>query len=169
MSNLTLYTIADQYLQDVQKLMDMDLEDQQTFEDTLESLAGDLEVKATNVAMFLRNLEANADAIKVAEKAMADRRKGLEAKADRMRQYLLDNMLRTGISKIDCPYFALSVRKNPPSVEVINQGMIPDEYFDIPEPLPAVLNKNRLKEDLKAGVVIEGAKLTSGSSLQIKQ
>jgi len=168
MSNLTLYTIADQYLQDVQKLMDMDIEDQQTFEDTLESLTGDLEVKATNVAMFLRNLEASADAIKVAEKAMADRRKSLEAKADRMRQYLLDNMLRTGISKIDCPYFALSIRKNPPSVEVINQGMIPDEYFDIPEPLPAVLNKNRLKEDLKAGVVIEGAKLTSGSSLQIK-
>jgi len=168
MSNLTLYTIADQYLQDVQKLMDMDIEDQQTFEDTLESLTGDLEVKATNVAMFLRNLEASADAIKVAEKAMTDRRKSLEAKADRMRQYLLDNMLRTGISKIDCPYFALSIRKNPPSVEVINQGMIPDEYFDIPEPLPAVLNKNRLKEDLKAGVVIEGAKLTSGSSLQIK-
>ena len=113
MSNLTLYTIADQYLQDVQKLMDMDIEDQQTFEDTLESLTGDLEVKATNVAMFLRNLEASADAIKVAEKAMADRRKSLEAKADRMRQYLLDNMLRTGISKIDCPYFALSIRKNP--------------------------------------------------------
>jgi len=167
MSNLTLYTIADQYLQDVQKLQDMDINDE-TFADTLESLSGDLEVKATNVALFIRNLEANANAIKEAEKTMYDRRKAVEGKIDRIRQYLLDNMLRTGISKIESPYLCLSIRKNPPSVEVINQGMIPDEYFDIPEPPPPTLNKNRLKEDLKAGVVIEGARLTSGSSLQIK-
>ena len=60
MTDLTLYTIADQYLQDLQKLQDMDL-DEQTFADTLESLSGDLEVKATNVAMFVRNLEASTE------------------------------------------------------------------------------------------------------------
>lgn len=145
----------------------MEINDQ-TFADTLESLSGELEVKATNVAMFIRNLEANADAIKAAEKQMAERRKALEAKSNRMRQYLLDNMLRTGITKIDCPYFSLGIRKNPSAVEVLNQDMIPDEYFDIPEPPPPSLNKNRLKDDLKAGVVVEGAKLTQSSSLQIK-
>lgn len=167
MSNLALYTVADQYLADVSKLEDMDLDDQ-TFADTLESLSGDLEVKATNVAMFVRNLEASADSIKQAEKQMADRRKALEAKADRIRSYLLENMLRTGISKIDTPYFSLSVRKNLPAVEVINLDAIPDEYLDIP-PLPQpVLNKNRLKDDLKNGVIVEGARLTAGHSLQIK-
>lgn len=167
MTNLTLYNIADQYLADLQKLQEMEI-DEQTFADTLEGLSGDLEVKATNVAMFVRNLEASAEAIKNAEKAMAERRKALEAKADRIRQYLLDNMNRTGITKIDCPYFVLSVRKNPPAVEVLNQDMIPDEYFDIPEPPAPTLNKNRLKEDLKAGVIVEGAKLTAGQSLAIK-
>lgn len=167
MTNLTLYQISDQYLADMQKLQDMEL-DEQTFADTLESLSGELEVKATNVAMFIRNLEASADAIKSAEKAMAERRKALEAKAERIRQYLLENMQRTGISKIESPYFALSLRKNPPAVEVINQELIPDEYFDIPEPPPPVLNKTRLKDDLKAGVLVEGAKLTQGQSLQIK-
>lgn len=167
MSNLALYTVADQYLADVRKLEEMDLDDQ-TFADTLESISGDLEVKATNVAMFVRNLEASADAIKQAEKQMADRRKALEAKADRIRSYLLDNMLRTGISKIDTPYFSLSVRKNPPAVEVLNMDAIPDEYLDIP-PLPSpVLNKNRLKDDLKNGVIVEGARLTAGHSLLIK-
>ena len=167
MTDLTLYSIADQYLVDLQKLQDMEI-DEQTFADTLEGLSGDLEVKATNVAMFVRNLEASAEAIKAAEKQMAERRKALEAKADRIRQYLLDNMNRTGITKIDCPYFVLSVRKNPPAVEVLNQDMIPDEYFDIPEPPAPTLNKNRLKEDLKAGVVVEGAKLMAGQSLSIK-
>ena len=167
MTDLTLYNIADQYLVDLQKLQEMEI-DEQTFADTLEGLSGDLEVKATNVAMFVRNLEASAEAIKAAEKQMAERRKVLESKADRIRQYLLDNMTRTGITKIECPYFVLSVRKNPPAVEVLNQDMIPDEYFDIPEPPAPTLNKNRLKEDLKAGVIVEGVKLTAGQSLSIK-
>jgi hypothetical protein len=167
MTDLTLYKIADQYLVDLQKLQDMDI-DEQTFVDTIEGLSGELELKATNVAMFVRNLEASAEAIKAAEKQMAERRKALEAKADRIRQYLLDNMTRTGITKIDCPYFVLSVRKNPPAVEVLNQDMIPTDFFDIPEPPPPILNKNRLKDALKAGEIIEGAKLTQGCSLQIK-
>ena len=167
MSDLTLYEVADQYLGDLRKLQEMDIDDK-TFEDTLEGLSGDLELKATNVALFIRNLEANADAIKAAEKGMAERRKAVEAKVDRIRQYLLDNMLRTGINKIECPYFVLSVRKNPPAVEVFNQDLIPNEYFDVPEPPAPTLNKNRLKDDLKAGVIIEGAKLIAGQSLQIK-
>jgi len=167
MTDLTLYQIADQYLVDMQKLQDMELDDQ-TLADTLEGLSGDLEVKATNFAMFVRNLENAADSIKAAEKAMAERRKALEARADRIRQYLLDNMNRTGITKIDCPYFVLSVRKNPPAVDVINSALIPDEYWDIPEPPAPILNKARLKEDLKKGLELEGAKLTSGQSLQIK-
>jgi len=167
MTNLTLYTIADQYLADINKLEDMDLDDA-TFRDTFEGLSGELEIKATNVAMYIRNLEASAEAIKQAEKQMADRRKAKEAKAERIKSYLLDNMLRTGISKIDCPYFSISIRKNPPAVEVLNPDAIPAEYLDIP-PMPApVLNKNRLKDDLKNGVVVEGARLTQGHSLQIK-
>ena len=167
MTDLTLYTIADQYLQDIQKLQNMDL-DEQTFADTLESLSGDLEVKATNVAMFVRNLEASAESIKAAEKQMAERRKAIEAKAEQIRNYLKDNMARTGITKIDCPYFALSLRNSPPAVEVINADEIPAQYFDIPEPPAPVLNKNRLKDDLKNGVIVEGARLTQGSYLQIK-
>lgn len=167
MTNLTLYAIADNFLADIRKMEEADLDDQ-TFADTLEAISGDLEEKAKAVAMFARNLEASAEAIKQAEKQMADRRKALENKADKVRQYLLDNMLKTGISKIDCPYFSLSVRKNPPAVEIIQQDMIPMEYFDIP-PMPAPqLNKNRLKDDLKNGVIVEGAKLTQSHSLQIK-
>lgn len=167
MTNLTLYAIADNFLADIRKMEEADLDDQ-TFADTLEAISGDIEEKAKAVAMFARNLEASAESIKQAEKQMADRRKALENKAEKVRQYILDNMLKTGISKIDCPYFSLSVKKNPPAVDVIQQDMIPMEYFDIP-PMPAPqLNKTRLKDDLKNGVVVDGARLTQGHSLQIK-
>ena len=167
MTNLTLYAIADNFLADIRKMEEADLDDQ-TFADTLEAISGDLEEKAKAVAMFARNLEASAEAIKQAEKQMADRRKALENKAEKVRQYILDNMLKTGISKIDCPYFSLSVRKNPPAVDVIQKDMIPTAFFDIP-PMPAPqLNKNRLKDALKNGEIIDGAKLTQTFRLEIK-
>lgn len=167
MSGLALYEISAQYISDLNKLNDLDI-DEQTFLDTLEGLSGELEQKSINVAMYIKNLEVSADAIKQAEKAMAERRKGIEAKQEKIRKYLLENMLKTGITKIECPHFVLSVRKNPPSVDVLMQDQIPDEYFDIPDPLPPTLNKKRLADDLKAGVLIEGALLTQGNSLQIK-
>lgn len=167
MSALALYEISSQYLADLNKLNELEL-DEQTFLDTLEGLSGELEQKAINVAMYIKNLEVSADAIKQAEKSMADRRKAIESKNERIRKYLLENMLKTGITKIECPHFVLSVRKNPASVDVLMQDQIPDEYFDIPEPLPPTLNKKRLADDLKAGVLIEGARLTQGNSLQIK-
>lgn len=167
MTSLTLYAIADQYLADIEKLQDMEL-DEQTLTDTLEGLSGELEVKATNVGMFIRNLESSAEQIKMAEKQMADRRKALEARAERVKQYLKENMIRTGISKIESPYFTLSIRNNPEAVEVINQDMIPPEYFNVPPPPPATLDKIAVKKAIQSGVEVDGVRLTRSQSLQIK-
>lgn len=165
--SLTLYQIADEYLRDLDRLNEADLDDQ-TFADTLESLGGELEVKATNVAMFIRNLEANADAIKAAEAAMYARRKALENKVERIKTYLLDNMMRTGITKIECPYFKLSVVDNPESVVIDSLTAVPAEFMRQPEPPPPAPDKVALKEALKAGKVIDGIRLERKKSLRIK-
>ena len=119
-----LYTIADQYLQDVANLQDLEL-DPQTVADTLEGLQGDLETKATNVAMFVRNLESLVDQIKQAEATTATRRKAIEQRAEHVREYLLSKMQRTGISKIESPWFKIAIRNNPPSVVVDHPSRIP--------------------------------------------
>ena len=75
-----LYLLAEEYRAAAEKLADLDL-DEQTVADTLESLAGSVEVKATNVAAFARNLEALADQIDEAERSMAARRKALTRRA----------------------------------------------------------------------------------------
>lgn len=167
MTNLALYQIADQYLADIEKLNDMEL-DEQTLADTLEGLSGELEVKATNVAMFIRNIEATAESIKQAENQMKERRKALENRAERVRQYLKDNMIRTGITKVESPYFSVSLRNNPESVDVINMEMIPAEYFDVPPPPPPVLDKMAVKKAIQSGVEIEGVRLIRNQSVLIK-
>lgn len=166
-TSLALYVLADQYMADLAKLEELDL-DEQTVSDTLESLGGELEVKATNVAAFARNLEASAEAIKGAEAAMAARRKAIENRASRIREYLKLNMERTGILKIECPQFALSIKKNPPAVHVEAPELVPAEYMKTPPPPPPVLDKKAVGEALKAGKDVPGCRLEQGTRLDIR-
>jgi len=163
----SLYKIADAYLVDMRQLESMDIDDA-TFTDTLEGLQGDLEAKATNVALFVRNLESFADQIKLAEQGMTARRKAIENKADRIRQYLLDNMQRTGITKIDSPWFSLTVKKNPPSVVIDSLQDIPASMMTQPLPPPPSPDKKLIASALKAGQEVAGAHLESDVRLEIK-
>lgn len=164
--NTSLYALASEYEQIANKLMEMDL-DEQTIRDTLEGCTGELEVKAVNVGMFIRNLEANADQIKAAEKAMADRRKQIEKKADSVKQYLFENMKRVDVTKIDSPYFSLTIKKNPPKLVVDDKDALPKEFMVMPPPPPPQIDNAALKAALKNGDV-SGAHLEQGERLEIK-
>ena len=163
----TLYDIAAEYRQTADKLADLDL-DEQTIADTLEGMSGALEVKAQNVVMFARNLEATATAIKEAETAMAARRKAIEHRAAGLRRYALSAMQVAGVQSIECPYFKLSVRKNPPAVEVFDAAQIPAQFMRTPEPPPPAPDKKAITEAIKAGKEVPGARLVSGERLEVR-
>lgn len=165
--NTSLYVLADEYKAAAESLANLDLDDQ-TIADTLEGLAGALEIKATNIAMFARNLEAAADSIKAAEKQMADRRKAIESRAARIRNYLRENMIKAGISKIESPYFSLAIRDNPPSVIIDAESMIPGEFMRQPETPPPSPDKKAIAEAIKAGNEVPGAHMERSKRLEIK-
>jgi hypothetical protein len=162
-----LYEIARDYRVAAEKLADLDL-DEQTLADTLESLSGDLEAKATNTAFVVRNIEATAAAIKEAEAKMAERRKALENRAARIRDYLLANMVITGIGKIESPYFKLTVRDNPPAVEIYEPALIPAEFMRQPEPPPPAPDKKAIAAAMKDKQEVPGCRLTTGKRLEIR-
>lgn len=166
-TSLALYRLADEYVEAVEKLSDLDL-DEQTISDTLEGLAGELEVKAVNVACFVRNLEASADAIKQAEAHMIARRKAMENRAARIKAYLLQNMERTGITKIECPQFKIAIRENPGSVVIDMLNAIPEDYLRQPEPPPAVPDKALIAKAIKDGFTVPGAHLERSKRIDIK-
>lgn len=167
MSNLALYELASEYVEASQKLSELDL-DEQTVLDTLEGLQFPIEQKATNVAMFVRNLEASAEAIKNAEGQMAARRKAIENRSARIREYLKQQMERCGIQKIDGPHFRLAVRENPPSVIVEDEKAIPQEFMRTPPPPASVPDKKAIGEAIKGGKDVPGARVERATRLEIK-
>lgn len=161
-----LYEIAAAYRADAERLAELDL-DPQTLADTLESMSGELEVKAQNVAFVARNLEALAAQIKTAESAMATRRKALEKRAAGLRTYLLCSMQVAGVQKLEGPYLRLSVKNNSAAVDVFDAAQIPAAYMRQPEPPPPVPDKDAIAAELKQGRDVPGARLTQSQRLDI--
>jgi hypothetical protein len=167
MSNLSLYQISGNYLQAMDFLTDPDNDlPRDAIVDTLAALGGELEDKAINVAKFLRNMEAVAEAIKAAEADMSKRRKALENRAQWLKDYLKTNMEYSGITKIECPYFKLAIQKNPVTVNVYDEEAIPQQFK------VAVTNwkidKAAVKAAISNGQAVTGAELVNGTRLVIK-
>lgn len=167
MNTLSLYQLSSHYLEALEVLTDPEADlPAEVINDTLEAVGGELEDKAVNVAKFLRNMEATAQAIKEAEAHMAKRRKALENRAKWMKDYIKANMEACGINKIECPYFKIAVQKNPGAVHIQNEATIPAEFKE--QLISWKIDKTAIKEAIKNGDVVSGAELVNGTRLVIR-
>ena len=169
MQNLSLYTLSNDYNQAFEFLNDQDQNlTAAEINDSLASIELDVKDKAINVAKFLRNMEATAEAIKAAEGEMLKRRKALENRATALKEYLKNNMESTGIVKIECPFFKLSIAKNPAALDLFDTSAIPDEYKRTETVTTEHIDKAAIKKAIMSGIQIQGARVTSGTRLVIK-
>lgn len=156
----SLYELTGEYQEAFHAMIDADM-DEQTINDTLEGLQGAIEEKGRNVAAFFIGLQGDVDAMKEAEKRIAIRRKALENKIESMKDYLRSGMQKAGIKKISCPEFSVSVGKPSEVLEIFDESLVPENFF---EPQPPKLNKALLKQILKSGESIQGAKISEGKA-----
>lgn len=166
-----LYQLTNQYLALAEKLADGDF-DATTIADTIEAsgITDELAVKAQGIEFVARGAEAHNATIDAEIARLANLKLSRQKVADGLRAYLKDNMERAGIEKIECPLFKLSIKKNPPAVEIIDPLSLPAEYWRTPEPKPPVPapDKTAIKAALQAGVDVMGAKLVQGTRLDVK-
>lgn len=132
----------------------------------IDEIAERLEDKAIAVASYIKNLEAEREAIEKAKKNMAEREARLDKRADYLTQYLQSNMERCGITEIKSPFFVLKLRKCPVSTDIIDESLIPNDYKKVKEVVS--IDKLKLKEELQAGVIVPGAALKQNIRLEIR-
>lgn len=165
-----LYALTNQYLALAEKLSDGDF-DASTIADTIEAsgITDEIAEKAQGLEYVARSAEAHNLAID-AEIARLQALKQHRMKvAAGLREYLLDNMQRMQIERIDCPMFSISIRKNPPAVEIFDQLSLPAQFMVVPEPKPpeAPPDKKAIAAAIKAGQDVPGAKLVQGVRLNV--
>ena len=163
----TLYELTSEYLELLAMLEDPDV-DEDLINDTLEALGGELEAKADGYARVMRQMDADAKAIKAEEERLANRRKSLENRSAALKSRLQQMMEITGKVKFKTELFSFGIQKNPAAVVMDEQYIenIPECYLIAQEPK---IDKQKIKEDLKAGLDLEGiAHLEQTESLRIR-
>lgn len=155
-----LYDIADRYNAAFNAMAQLDELPEQVLIDTLDAIEDEFKDKAIAIASRFKNINADIQAMKEAEKAIRDRRIAKERSIDNFKDYILKNMVATGISVIECPYFKITLATNPESVEIIDESLIPQEFITW---TPSI-NKTAIKD---AGGC-EGVALVRNKSIRIK-
>lgn len=119
------------------------------------------EDKVEGIALWIKNLLSDADAIKSEEEKLAQRRKANENKAKNLKEYL--SKFLNG-QKFKTPKVSISYRKSE-SVEVTDISKLDDDYLKFAEP---TVDKAKVKKALKAGTVLQGISLIENQNIQIR-
>lgn len=146
-------------------IVDMDTGEVLFDEENLDKLKVTVAEKFLACKMFAEGQRAKAKSLKDLAKAMAESAKAMEKKAERMDAYMLERAKANG-GEISTDSITVKVRKCPQSVEVVNEGTIPERFWR--EKVVRTLDKEAVKEALKAGERVPGAALVRNEKVSIK-
>lgn len=158
---MSIYDIDDS----IMSLVDMEtgeIEDEKRYDE----LQMERSQKIENIGLYFKNLNAEAKAIKEEEAALAQRRKAVENKAERIKS-LLAYALKG--EKFESPRLRCSYRKAK-SVQVDDSFVAwaqehADDLLTFREPTP---NRTAIKAALADGREIEHAEIVTNENLQVK-
>lgn len=139
-------------------------------DDILSELFNGLQLKLSdkldNSAYVIKELEANADALKIEAKRLSDRASHLSKNAEQLKKLMSLALSESGDDKLKTDKFTFSFRKSE-TVEI--DVLITPEDFDRKFiRIKREFDKTKIKTALKNGEVIEGASLKENSNFQIK-
>jgi hypothetical protein len=164
---MNIYQISQEYQEALYQLSQIDDITPEIIEDTLSGIKCELEDKAINIAAYIKNLTAECEAVRKAKKEMATREYCLLSKIEKMKNWLKEQLIACEIKRIKkTPHFEIKIQKNPCSLDVFKLELIPQEFinFEVIENI----NNQKIKEALKNGHQVPGARLENGTALIIK-
>lgn len=139
-----------------------EIDDEQMY--LLEMLEMERSTKIENIALLIKNLRAEAAALKAEKDAFQKRQKQAENKANSLMAYLESALNGEKFSTDKC---AISWRRS--SKIVLNEGCtvydIDTHFLRMSEP---ELDKNAIKQAIKDGIVVEGVHEEPSLSMTLK-
>lgn len=158
---MTIYEINEQILNCI------DLETGEIIDiDKLNELELERDAKIENVACWIKELKAEAEAIKAEKLALAERQRVAENKAESLKKWLAFALNGEKFKTAKC---SVSFRKTE-SIEVTDEGLSNlmkehDELLTYKAPEP---NKKAIKDAIKDGLSVQGVRLECNTSVIIK-
>lgn len=152
-----------EYVGDYKMLQELIDNEDVTYEQVAEALGvieGNIEQKVENISWLIREYSAKAEMFKAEEYRLNKRRKTYDNKIDGLKKYLLDSLTELKKTKIEAGTLTVRKQKNPQSVSIKDESLIPKEYL-IEQPYK--IDSKSIKEALKEGKIVSGAEYAPDS------
>lgn len=159
---MRLYELANDFLE-VENLEGVD---EQTQNEILNAIKIEIENKGDGIIKFIRNEEASLKVIDEEIKRLQALKKSKNNKIKNMKNYLKHCMNLMGMKKIEGNLGRISIRKNPASLNIVDESLIPEKF--IGEEVIKTIDKAMIKDLLKDGEKISGCELTQSESVIIR-
>lgn len=138
--------------------------DQKLISDTLEGVEFEFEEKADGYAKVVKMLEGDVEAIDKEIKRLTEKKNTIKNNISGIKKNLENAMITTGNTKFKTLLFGYNIQKNPASVSIDDETLIPKDFWVEQEPK---LDKKSLAAFLKENEV-SWAHLTQTESLRIR-
>lgn len=161
---MKLYEIEEKIIEAFEQAVDVEtgeILDAEAFEE-LDKLNIMRDDKIEGVLLWIKNLCAEAEALKTEKQAFEARQKQVTNKMESLKRYI------SGVlngEKFKTTRVAVTWRKSEAVEYIGNVFALPEDCLTCKEP---TVNKEELKKHLKAGEVIPGAELVVRNNIQIK-
>jgi len=146
-----------------QKITDcVDLETGEVVDmEMLQELQMERDQKIKNVALWIKNLKADAEALKAQKDAFAARQRTAENKIESLKQYLAAYLDGKPVKDVE---FTISFRKTT-GTNITDAAAIPNDFLIAQEPK---IDKAGILKALKNGAVIPGAELKESMAMTLR-
>lgn len=151
---MNLYEISEEMLNCV------DAETGEVDTDKLDELAMLRDEKLESIALWIKDLKAEAEALKAEKLVFAARQSAAERRAESLKNYLTGFLHGEKFKTTRC---AISFRKTE-SVKITNELELPPEFTTV----EIKADKNAIKQAIKNGQTVQGAEIVEGISCSIK-
>lgn len=160
---MKLYEITGEILELLTMAEDLEL-DQKMIRDTMEGLDFEFEEKAEAYAKIIKTLEMDIAGLDEEIQRMTKKKATIKNNIDRLKRSLEGAMIATGKRKFKTPLFGFGIQKNPPSLNVLDESKIPEEFWIEQQPK---LDKKAALAYVKENKV-DWAELSQTESLRIR-
>lgn len=161
-----LYDLTSDYKQIINMVEAGELTKEQV-KDHLDLIESDFNDKAVSVIHVSNSLDNDISVLDAEIKRLQAKKKSVENSKERLHDYLRNNMEASGITKIKCPQFSITLKQPAPQLHVVEQELIPDDYMVVKTSINP--DKRKILADLKDGVDIPGCIIVDGKrSILIK-
>jgi predicted nuclease with TOPRIM domain len=166
---MKLYELSEQYRSLSDTLLEEQPQNEEALKTQLASITDQFNEKSESLGKVILEYGAENEAISKEIDRLTQRKRTFDNKAEWLKNYLQVEMQTANVDKVQGQILTISLQKSPPSCQVLNESLVPQEFIKIIPESRQISKVDILKHFRETGEVPDGVNIeTNRKTLRIR-